>query len=147
MELTPWKPFRELEPVQREMDQLWNRFFGEALTPRLLGKEWLPRLNMSETKDSLVIEAELPGMEVKDIDVSLVGDVLTLQGEKKEEKKEDGKYYHCSECHIGSFRRSFRLPVSVKSDKVDAHFDKGILKITLPKSEEAKEREVKIKVH
>ncbi|MCK4622200.1 MAG: Hsp20/alpha crystallin family protein [Desulfuromonadales bacterium] len=150
MELMPWKPFRELrelEPFQREMDRLWNRFFGEALPARRFKEEWLPRLDLSETKDNLIIEAELPGLEAKDIDVNLAGDLLTIRGEKKEERKEEGKHYHCTERHVGSFQRSFRLPVSVQSDKVDASFDKGILKIMLPKTEEAKEKEIKIKVH
>ncbi len=104
-------------------------------------------MDVSETKDSLIIEAELPGLEAKEIDVNLAGDHLTIKGEKKEERKENGKHYHCKECHIGSFQRSFRLPVSAKSDKVDANFEKGLLKVTLPKAEEAKEKAIKIKVH
>lgn len=147
MELMPWKPFRELEPFQREMDRLWNHVFGEALPVRMLEEGWLPRLDVSETKDNLIIAAELPGLGAKDIDVNLAGDILTIKGEKKEERKEDGKHYHCTECHVGSFQRSFRLPVNVQSDKVDASFDKGILTITLPKTEEAKEKQIKIKIH
>lgn len=147
MEIMPWKPFREMEPFHREMDRFFNRFFSEFLPSRFEEEGWLPRLDMSETKDSLVIEAELPGMDSKDIEVNLTGDVLTIKGEKKSERKEDGKHYHCTERHSGSFQRAFRLPVSVQGDKVDAGFEKGILTITLPKTEDAKEKEIKINVH
>lgn len=147
MELTPWKPLREMEPFKKEMDRLWSQFFGEGVLGERSEKGWLPPLNVMENKDSLIIEAELPGLDANDIDVNLSGDILTIKGEKKEEKTEDGKHYHCTECHVGFFQRSFRLPVSVHSDKVDAGFDKGVLKITLPKTEEAKEKQIKIKVH
>ena len=147
MELMPWRPLRELVPFNREMERLLSRAFGEDLPKRLFEEDLLPRLDLSETKDSLIIEAELPGMEIKDIDVSLIGDILTIKGEKKKERKENGKHYHCTECHVGTFQRSFRLPVGVQANKVDASFDKGILTITLPKTEEAKETEIKIKVH
>lgn len=147
MEIMPWKPLREMEPFQREMDRFFNRFFGEALPARMGEEGWLPRLDIAETKENLVIEAELPGMDSKDIEVNLTGDLLTIKGEKKSERKEDGKHYHCVERHTGTFQRAFRLPASVQGNKVDASFDKGILTITLPKTEEAKEKEIKIEVH
>ena len=147
MELTPWKPFREMEPFKREMVRLMSQFFGEGNTGDVLAKEWFPPLNVVESKENLIVEVELPGMEAKDIDVNLSGDILTIKGEKKEERKEEDKHYHRFECHIGSFQRTLKLPVSVLGNKVDAGFNQGILKITLPKTEEAKEREIKIKVH
>ncbi|SHJ94382.1 HSP20 family protein [Malonomonas rubra DSM 5091] len=147
MEIMPWKPFREMEPFHREMESLINRVLGEALPARFGEEGWLPRMDIAETKDSLVIEAELPGMDSKDIEVNLSGDMLTIKGEKKTEREENGKHYHCIERHSGSFKRAFRVPANVQSNKVDASFDKGILTITLPKTEEAKEKEIKIKVH
>lgn len=147
MEIMPWKPLREMEPFQKEMDRFINRYLGEALPARMGAEGWLPRLDIAETKESLVIEAELPGMETKDIEVNLTGDLLTIKGEKKSERKEDGKHYHCTERHTGSFQRAFRLPTSVQGNKVDASFDKGVLTVTLPKTEEAREKEIKIKVH
>jgi HSP20 family protein len=80
--------------------------------------------------------------------VTFSGDILTIKGEKKQEKKEDKKkeHYHYSETYYGSFQRSFRLPASVKSEDIDAHFDRGVLKITIPKTEEAKDKEIKINV-
>lgn len=147
MKIMPWKPFREMEPFQSEMDSFLSRVLGEALPARLGEDGWLPRIDIAETKDSLVIEAELPGMDTNDIEVNLIGDLLTIKGEKQTEREENGKYYHCIERHSGTFKRTFRVPINVQSSKVDASFDKGILTITLPKTEEAKEKEIKIKVH
>jgi HSP20 family protein len=150
MELTPWRhrrTLREMEPFRREMDRLWDQLLGEPLEGEALGVGWYPPLDISETKECLTVEAELPGMEVKDIDIKLTGDILTIKGEKKVERKKEGKHYHCCECHIGNFQRSMRLPVGVKTDKIDASFDKGILTVKLPKMEEALEKEIKINVH
>ena len=78
MELVPWRPSREISTLRREMGSLWNRFFGETHIPRLFEEEWLPSVDISETKDNLLIKAELPGLEARDIDVSMSGDVLVL---------------------------------------------------------------------
>ncbi len=85
-------------------------------------------------------------MEPKDIDISLIGDVLTIKGEKKQEKQERDENYHRVERSYGAFTRSLRLPQEVRSEKIEANYKDGILKITLPKSEEAKKKEIKIKV-
>ncbi|OEU51105.1 MAG: molecular chaperone [Desulfobacterales bacterium C00003060] len=146
MDLVPWKPFGELASLRSEMDKLWNRFFGERPFPRLVSQDWLPSVDVSETKDKLLIKAELPGLEAKDINVSVSGDVLTIKGEKtKEEEDKDEHYYSC-ERYSGTFQRSFHLPVDVQVDKVQATFDKGVLEVTLPKAEEAKKKEIEIKV-
>jgi HSP20 family protein len=146
MELVPWKPFGEVSSFRKEMDRLWDRFFGETPFGRTFTEEWLPSVDVSETKDKLLIKAELPGLEAKDVNVSVSGDVLTIKGEKKKEEEEkDEHYYHC-ERYCGSFQRSFRLPVNVQTDKVEATFDKGVLNITLPKTKEATKKEIKVKV-
>lgn len=152
-ELTTWKPFRELEPfrefgrMKREMDRLWNSFFGGGLRRRTdEDGGWLPSLDISETKNDLVVKAELPGMDPKDIDISLSDGSLTIKGEKKQEREEKEENYHFIERSYGSFCRSVRLLKEVKHDKVNASFKNGVLKIVLPKSEEAKKKEVKIKV-
>jgi HSP20 family protein len=113
---------------------------------RRLSEEWWPSVDMSETKDNFIVKAELPGLEAKDVDVSISGDVLTIKGEKKKEEEEKDEHHHSVERYYGSFQRSFRLPSNVKSDKVDATFDKGILKVTLPKVEEAKKKKIEVKV-
>jgi HSP20 family protein len=147
MELIPWRPFGgELDSFRREMDRLWERFIGERPFARKNGEQWLPSVDVSETKDSIVVKAELPGTDSKDIDVSISGNVLTIKGEKKEEQEEKDEHRHYVERYHGSFQRSFQLPAEVKTDKIDATFDKGVLKITLPKTEQAKKKEIQIKV-
>jgi HSP20 family protein len=146
-EITGWRPFRELERMRREMDRLWDSFFEKR--PRRKAEEvgeWLPSLDVSETKNDLVVKAELPGLEPKDIDISLSEGVLTIKGEKKQEKEEKEENYHLIERSFGTFARMVRLPKEVKRDKISASFKNGVLRITLPKSEEAKTKEIKIKV-
>jgi HSP20 family protein len=128
------------------MDDLWNRFLGETPFSRAFTEEWLPSADISETKDNLLIKAELPGLDPKDINVSVSGDLLTIKGEKKKEEEEKDEHHYFMERYYGSFQRSFRLPVNVQGDKVEATFDKGVLNITLPKSEEAKKKEIEVKV-
>jgi HSP20 family protein len=146
-EIIPWRPFGELERMRREMDRLWDSFFEERPRRKLEGVgEWLPSLDVSETKNDLVVKAELPGLEPKDIDISLSEGILTIKGEKKQEKEEKEENYHLIERSYGSFTRSVRLPREVQSERINASFKNGVLRITLPKSEEAKRKEIKIKV-
>ncbi len=146
-EISPWRPFRELERMRREMDRLWDSFL-EGRPGRKVEEiaEWLPTLDVSETKNELVVRAEIPGIDTKDIDISLTNDLLTIKGEKKQEKEEKGENYHLVERSYGSFTRAIRLPKEVQGDKISASYKNGILKVTLPKSEEAKKKEIKIKV-
>ncbi|MFQ6077797.1 MAG: Hsp20/alpha crystallin family protein [Thermodesulfobacteriota bacterium] len=145
-ELTRYRPFRELTTLRDEMDKLWEGFFGEWPSVEPFRREWAPSLDVSETKNNIVVKAEVPGMDAKDIDISLANDVLTIRGEKKQEKEEKDENYHRVERSYGAFARSVRLPQEVQSDKIKANYKNGVLKITLPKSEEAKKKEVKIKV-
>ena len=145
MELVPWRPFRRgLSTLQ--MDDLWNRLLGETPFSRTFTEEWLPSADISETKDKLLIKAELPGLDPKDITVSVSGDLLTIKGEKKKEEEEKDEHHHFVERYYGSFQRSFRLPVNIQSDKVEATFDKGVLNITLLKKEAAEKKEIEINV-
>lgn len=146
MDLVPWKPSGEISSLRKEMDNLWSRFFGETSFPMYSSQEWMPTIDISEAKDKLIIKAELPGMDVKDVSVTVSGDLLTIKGEKKQEEEKKDEHFYCCESYHGSFQRSIRLPVNVTTEKVDATFDKGILKVTLPKTEEAKKKEIKIKV-
>ncbi len=143
-ELTTWKPFRELDKMRSDMDRLWDSFLEGR--PQVQFGEWFPTLDVSETKNDLVVKVELPGMDQKDINVSLSDGHLTIKGEKKQEKEEKEENYHFIERSYGTFTRSVQLPKEVKHDKISASYKNGILKIVLPKSEEAKKKEVKIKV-
>jgi HSP20 family protein len=128
------------------VDDFVNRLFGEAAFPRPYAELWVPLVDITETKDTLQISAELPGIEANDLEVSVSGDLLAIKGEKKKEGKHKDEHYHRLERYYGSFQRCFRLPVKVQSDKVDAIFENGILKITLTKIEEAKKKKIGIKV-
>ena len=143
-----WHSFRG------EMDRLFDRFGFPSLR-RMFDIEpaWrssfsfsMPAIDMSEDEKAYKISAELPGIDAKDIDVSLSGDMLVLKGEKRQEKEEKDKNYHFSERAYGSFQRAFDLPVSVDRNKVAADFSKGVLTITLPKTAEAQKPVKKIEV-
>ncbi len=151
-ELQVWKPFRELTPLRefermrREMDRLWDSFFERRPTKIEEEGEFLPALDLAETDNELVVKCEVPGLEPKDIDISLSGGMLTIKGEKKQEREEKEADYHLVERSYGAFTRSIQLPKEVQGEKISASYKNGILKITLPKSEEAKKKEIKIKV-
>ncbi len=152
-ELTIWEPWTQLTPfrefgrMRRDMDRLWDSFFEGGLRRRSEERgEWLPALDVSETKNELVVKAEVPGMDAKDIDISLSDGVLTIKGEKKQEREEKEADYHLVERSYGAFTRSIQLPREVQGDKISASYKDVILRITLPKSEEAKKKEIKIKV-
>jgi HSP20 family protein len=147
-----WQSFRS------EMDRLFDRFgsgFGLPSLRRMFDIEpaWrssftfsTPAIDMSEDEKAYKISAELPGIDAKDIDVSLTGDMLVLKGEKRQEKEEKDQSYHFSERSYGSFQRAFELPASVDRNKVAADFSKGVLTITLPKTAEAQRPAKKIDV-
>jgi HSP20 family protein len=146
-ELVPFKPSKELDRMRGEMDRLWDTFFEGRPQKRGRGKEeWVPSLDVSETKSDIVVKAELPGLDPKDIDISLNDGFLTIKGEKKHETEEKEENYHFVERSYGSFVRSIQLPRDVKHEKISASYKNGVLKIVLPKSEETKTKEVKIKV-
>ena len=137
---------------QRQMNKVFDDFFGGFdLSPwapleRRLAISFTPHVDVSETDKEIKVSAELPGMDEKDIDVSLTRDTLTIKGEKKEEKEDKGKDYYKMERSYGTFTRSIPLPAEVDTDKVQATFKKGVLEITLPKSAKAIQETKKIPI-
>ncbi|HEY0836135.1 MAG TPA: Hsp20/alpha crystallin family protein [Azospirillum sp.] len=138
--------------LREQMDRLFDNFFGTTVEPFGWGREgrmtMALRVDVSETPDAITIKADLPGLDEKDVELTLDGGVLTLKGEKKVEKeeKDEAKHYHVVERGYGSFLRTFRLPDTVEAEKVAATFDKGVLTITLPKTEEGKSRVRRIEI-
>ena len=106
----------------------------------------MPPIDLSETADKIIIKAEIPGIDPKEIDISIQGDTLTIKGEKKEEKEEKGKNYYRMERRYGSFSRSVDLPNSVNPNKVSAEYKNGVLEINLQKKEEVKPTQITVKV-
>ncbi len=137
-------PFKEFDRMRREMDRLWDSFL-ERKPSSTKEDEFLPSVDLSETENELVVKCEVPGMEPKDIDISLSDGMLTIKGEKKLENEEKRANYHLVERRYGAFTRSIQLPKGVHADGISASYKNGILTVTLPKSEEAK-NEVKINV-
>lgn len=145
MSLKKYDPFRELRGLQDEM----NRLFMTSV-PRGFGQEdlasggWSPSVDIYESENEIVLEAELPGMQREDFEVSIENNVITLKGERSFEKNDQGDNYHRVERAYGAFTRSFSLPRSVSADGTSADFKNGILKVSLPKKEEARARKIEV---
>jgi HSP20 family protein len=131
--------------LRQEMDRLFERFFEPRVDEFFAPGEWAPTLDLSETKDALVAKIEVPGIDPKDIQVSLQEQLLTIKGEKKQEKEEKDARQHRVERSYGAFTRAVRLPVAVDAEKVTATFKNGLLTITLPKTPAAKGSTIPIK--
>ena len=141
MNIMRYDPFREIRTFQKEMNRL---FTGATAREDFLDGEWMPKVDVFENADSFVLEAELPGMSREEFDLSFENNVLTLKGERKFEKKEEGNNYHRVERSYGSFLRSFTLPTTVTPDGAKAEFNNGVLRVSLPKREETKARKIEI---
>jgi HSP20 family protein len=145
MNLVTYDPFRELRSLQDEVNRLFSSSFSRGGDSELTRGAWSPNVDIFEDKDHIVLEAELPGMKPEDVNISIENNVLTIQGERKFEKKDDQGNFHRVERSYGSFTRSFTLPPAVSSDNADAVFENGLLRLTLAKREEAKPRRIEIK--
>ena len=146
--LIRWEPFRSMTPWRDMMDRLFEESFmrfGDGW-PLLEGDAYSLPLDVSETDDKLIVETSLPGCDPKDVEISVVGNTLTIKAEKKqeEEKEEKGKYYR-RERRYGAFQRSLTLPTEVNAEAAEATFEKGELKLTLPKVEAVKPKRIEIK--
>jgi HSP20 family protein len=144
--LTPWRGSKQVDHFRNEIDRLFDRFFDWR--PTLFGseeREWVPSMDISETSEEVIVKAEVPGMDAKDIQVSISNNILTIQGEKKHEKEEKEENVHRVERSYGSFYRSIQLPAEVDSEKADATYKKGILKLKLPKTKQASVKKIAIK--
>ncbi len=142
-----WDPFRDLEEVSERMNRLFGRIgFGDGGKEALTTVDWEPVVDISETEKDYIIKAELPEVKKEDVKVSVEEGVLTLQGERKQEKEEKGKRFHRIERSYGSFMRSFTLPADADETKVVADFKDGILNVHLGKSEKAKPKAIEVKV-
>ena len=146
MTLVKWTPFGDLPAFRREVERLFDRFLGELPRLDLSGAGWAPHLDMTETKESVIVKAELPGLEAKDLDITISGNTLALKGEKRQVKEEKDEHHHLLERSYGTFTRTVELPTTVAADKVKAAFKNGVLTITLPKTEEAKRKPISIEV-
>jgi HSP20 family protein len=137
MTLVKWQPFEERLSLRREMDRLFDNFLGSE-SKLVINGNWLPDFDMSETDDEIVVRMDIPGMEQKDIKVSMSGDYLNVNGERKEEKEEKKKHYYSLERRLGMFERTIPIPTAVDAEKIKAEYNKGVLEVHLPRTPEAK---------
>lgn len=139
--LTPWTG----PGLRREMDRLFDRFFDTPWAEMQTLGDWTPAMDVTEGKDAITVKAEVPGVEPKDISVSLEGDLLTIKGEKEQKKEEKDERQHRVERTYGAFLRSVRLPATVDGSKVSATFKNGVVSVTLPKTPAGKGTTIPIK--
>ncbi len=148
MTLVRWEPFRDVTTFEDRM----NRLFGDALArfrnwdSELAAGQWMPSVDIYETEHELVLKADLPDVDPKDVDVRIENNTLTIQGERKAEKEVKEENYYRVERSFGSFARSFQLPNTIDTDKVKAEFSRGVLKLSMPKKEESKPKQIKVAV-
>jgi HSP20 family protein len=149
-EMTPSRSRDIFSAMRDEMDHVFERFeHGWPRWPTLFRRDGAitaPELDVRENTNAIVVEAELPGVDEKDVSVTLANGVLTIKGEKKHEKEEKGENYYLTERSFGSFERAIRLPDTVDDAKVEAKFDKGVLRVTAAKKPEAVKAERKIEI-
>src|SRR5262245_5242271 len=149
MAIVRWEPFRDLVTLQDRMNRIFDDAFrGSRGTQEewALGGSWAPSVDIYEHNSNLVLKAELPGIDPKDVDVRVENNVLTLRGERKVDNEVKQENYHRVERSYGSFSRSFTLPNVVDTDKIKAEFKEGVLQVVLPKKEEAKPKQISISI-
>jgi HSP20 family protein len=140
---------RELSRLRDEMDRVfeeWPRFLGRRVGEEGLRGAWMPAMDIRESKDAIEVMAELPGIDAKDVDVSVQENMLTIRGERRREEVKEDETVHRTEREYGVFERSFSLPRSADPEKIAASYKDGVLSLTVPKREEAKAKAIKIDV-
>ena len=148
--LTRWEPLRDFSAMQDRMNRM-NRLFRESYSPEspeeaLTTTSFAPPVDIYEDEHTITLKMEVPGIDEKDIDVRIENNTLTVHGERKIEKEEKEENYRRVERQYGSFTRTFTLPQTVDSERVSANYDKGVLKISLPKKAEAKPKQIKVNI-
>jgi HSP20 family protein len=145
MALVRWEPMRELNTLQSEMNRLFNSFFDEG--GRSNGertRRWAPAVDLLERENSLVLRADLPGLNEDDVQIEVSDNVLTISGERRAEFEDSEQGYYRIERAFGSFSRSLSLPDGVDADRIEANFDNGVLEVKIPKPEERKPKRISI---
>lgn len=150
MAIVRWEPFRDLVSLQDRMNRLFDESFrginrGAGEEDWALGA-WAPAVDIYEKDGNIVLKAELPGVDPKDVDVRVENNILSLRGERKFDEEVQKESYHRVERSYGSFTRSFTLPNVIDTEKIKAEFKDGVLRMTLPKKEEAKPKQISISV-
>jgi HSP20 family protein len=145
--LTRWEPFREFATLQDRINRVFrDSYSGAGQDEALTTSSFAPAVDVYEDEHKVSLKIEVPGIDEKDIDVRVENNTLTVHGERKIEKEEKEENYRRVERQYGSFTRTFTLPTTVDTENVSANYDKGVLKITLPKKAEAKPKQIKVNI-
>ena len=147
MNIARFDPFREFEDILRRYSEPVGRNLLGRDQEGILSTGWTPSVDINETKDAYVVKGELPGVDKDNVDISIEDNLLVIRGEKKVESDSDDDKYHRKECVYGSFERSFSLPKQVDVNKVEASFNNGVLKLNIPKAEEAKPKQIQVQIN
>ena len=146
MSIVRYDPFRDLRGLQDEVNRLFSSSFSRSFDDEGIARgAWNPSVDIYENKDQIVLEAELPGMNREEFDLTIENNVLTLRGERRFEKKSESDNFHRVERSYGAFSRSFTLPQTVSAEGAVAEYNNGVLRVALPKREEVKARRIEIK--
>ena len=144
--LISWRERNEIDRLRNDMDRVFHRFLDWTPFPGLSESgDWAPRVDVAETAEAVIVYAELPGMDVEDIHVTLDRRILTIRGQRKGREEPEEQNYHRTECQCGTFCRSIELPADVNPERIEAVYKKGILKMNLPKTMDQKARKIQIK--
>ncbi len=155
MALIRWNPTHDLVTmpsemlgIQREINRMFDSFFrgGMSDSDDLMQSAWSPAVDIAERENDYLVKVELPGVNKDDVKITLQDNILSIRGEKKHEKETNEQNYHRVERAYGAFQRSFTLPTTVRADRIEAAYKDGILSVTLPKAEEAKPKQIEVKV-
>ncbi|MBW4664230.1 MAG: Hsp20/alpha crystallin family protein [Chroococcus sp. CMT-3BRIN-NPC107] len=141
MRLVRWQPFSEMESLRDRMDRMFDELAG---INRQSSTNWTPAIEIQDREDALVLRAEIPGVEAKDLDIQVAREAVAISGEHRYENKAQEQGFFRTELRYGSFQRTIPLPVAVENNQVQAEFKDGILKLTLPKAQEARHKVVKV---
>ncbi|MGA7594271.1 MAG: Hsp20/alpha crystallin family protein [Gallionella sp.] len=148
MSLVKWDPFVELEDVSKQLNRIFGRFPArtEPVRELLATADWAPSVDITETDAAYLIQGEIPGVNKEDVRINIEDGLLTISGERKQEKEEKNRKFHRIERAYGSFMRSFRLPDNIDEEAVKAEFKDGMLNVSLPKTTQPRNKTIKVSV-
>jgi HSP20 family protein len=145
MSVSRWDPFQDLQSFRDEMNRALNRWFSREEGEEPVPRRWMPALDVTETSNAYHIDVEVPGMRPEDINVTVDQGMLTVSGERRSEEEKSERSFHRIERRYGSFRRSISLPRDVDATHVQASYDKGVLRLEVPKSEASQPKRIEVK--
>jgi HSP20 family protein len=144
MSVSRWDPFQDMHSLREEMNRTFGRWLGREEQERAPAPRWAPAVDVTESSDAYRIDVEVPGLKPEDIEVTVDQGMLTVQGERRSEEETRDRQYHRIERRYGAFRRSITLPSHVDAEHIEASYDNGVLRLTVPKTEAAQPKRIQV---